>query len=212
MGKLSILLTLMALLLPVAAQPPLVPNETENAHPAGVGNTVLVFLPQQLFSSDEYEGVTRTLARSGVYFKLVAPDSGVCAGLSGVVVMPDFALADARPADFAGIVLIGGPGHNLYWDDSLLHARCREFEAAGKVVAAIGIAPITLARAGLLAGRHATVASDPYAVKFIREKGARYRFKPVEVDGRVVTASDATQARDFARAVAKLVRSGAKVR
>lgn len=201
-----------ALLPPAAAQPPLVPNETSNAHPPSADNTVLVFLPQHLFSSNEYEGVTRTLARRGAYVKLVATDSGVCGGLSGVVVMPDFTLTGVRPADFAGLVLIGGPGHNLYWDDSLLHARCREFVEAGKVVAAIGIAPITLARAGVLAGRNATVASDPYAVKFIREKGARYRFKPVEVDRLVVTASDAAQSGEFARAVARLISSSARVR
>jgi protease I len=186
-------------------QPPLVPVPTENTQPADARNTVLVFLPQHLFANDEYEGITRTFARQGIYFRTASPDTGVAVGMNRMIVMPDFALAGVRAEDFAGLVLIGGSGTMLHWDDSLLHQRCRDFASAGKVVAAIGIAPITLARAGLLKGRRASVFRDRYAIGFIREHGARYRFRGLETDGRIVTASDAEQAKPLALTVTRLL-------
>jgi protease I len=66
-----------------------------------------------------------------------------------------------------------------------------------------------MARAGILTGRRATVAPEPTAVRFIRDKGARYSFKPLVADGRLVTAARPEQARDLGRLVARLVRNTA---
>jgi protease I len=188
---------------------PLVPNRTVTDQPASAGNTVLVFLPQNLFASSEYEQITRSLAAGGVYVRIAAADSVVCVGTNRILVAPDTRLADIRAEDYAGLVLVGGPGQTLCWDDSLLHAKLREFAASARVVAAIGTGPITMARAGILTGRRATVAPEPTAVRFIRDKGARYSFKPLVADGRLVTAARPEQARDLGRLVARLVRNTA---
>jgi protease I len=122
-----------------------------------------------------------------------------------LVVRLDLALRDANAADYAGLVLIGGSGAALYWDDSLLQARCREFAANGKVVAAIGIAPVTLARAGVLKGRSATAFRDRAVVDWMRKAGAKYCFKGVVTDRNLITAESSEQARAFGQAVADAV-------
>jgi protease I len=203
MSRIAAIPLVLLLVLRVFAQPSALPQVVDTG--LQTGPLVLVFVPQQLFEDDELDRTLRPLGSAGVRTRIVTADTTVAVSMNRTVVKPDFALRDVRPEDFDGLVLIGGSGAALYWDDSLLHVRCRDFVEAGKVVAAIGIAPIILARAGVLAGRKATVFRDRAAIGYIKEKGARYNFKPLVIDRNIITASDAEQGVDFSRAVARSV-------
>jgi protease I len=186
-------------------QPPPIPVEPAPAPAGAPERTVLIYLPQQLFNEQEFDPALRRLSLAGVDTRLVAADSGVAVSMSQLVVSLDLALRDVNVADFAGFVLIGGSGAAVYWDDSLLQAKCREFADAGKVVAAIGIAPVTLARAGVLKGRKATAFRDRTVVNWLRQAGARYCFKGVVADRNIITAASSEQARAFGQSVADAV-------
>lgn len=186
-------------------QPPTIPVAPVPA-PAGTpGSTVLVYLPQQLFNEQEFEPALRRLSLAGIATRLVAADSGVAVSMSQLVVRLDLALRDVDVADYAGLVLIGGSGAAIYWDDTLLQTRCREFANSGKVVAAIGIAPITLARAGVLKGRRATAFRDRATTDWLKQAGAEFSFKGVVADRNIITAQSSEQARAFGQAVAEAV-------
>ena len=186
-------------------QPPRIPIEPAPAPAGAPERTVIVYLPQQLFNEQEFEPALRRLSLSGVDTRLVAADSGIAVSMSQLVVRLDLALRDVSVADYAGLVLIGGSGAAIYWDDTLLQAKCREFAASGKIVAAIGIAPVTLARAGVLKDRKATAFRDRAAVDWLKQAGAQYSFKGVVVDRNIVTAQSSEQARAFGQAVADAV-------
>jgi protease I len=186
-------------------QPPTIPVAPVPAPAGASGRTVLVYLPQQLFNEQEFEPALRRLSLAGIETRLVAADSGVAVSMSQLVVRLDLALRDVDVADYAGLVLIGGSGSAIYWDDSLLQARCREFANSGKVVAAIGIAPITLARAGVLKGRRATAFRDRNTKDWLKQSGAEFSFKGVVADRNVITAQSSEQARAFGQAVANAV-------
>jgi len=186
-------------------QPPVIPIEPAPAPAGKPSQAVLIYLPQQLFNGDEFEPTLRRLSRAGIETRIATSDTGVAVSMARVVVQSDLALPDVKVADFAGLVLIGGSGAALYWDDSLLQGRCREFAASGKVVAAIGIAPITLARAGVLKGRKATVFHERSAINWLRESGAKFSFRELVADRNVITAASAEQARAFGQAVATAV-------
>ena len=186
-------------------QPPTIPVEPARVPAGATGRTVLVYLPQQLFNEQEFEPTLRGLSLAGVETRLAALDSGVAVSMSQLVVRLDLALCDINVADYAGLVLIGGSGAAVYWDDSLLQAKCREFADNGKVVAAIGIAPVTLARAGVLKGRSATVFRDRTTVDWLRQAGAKYSFNGVVADRNIITAASSEQARAFGQAIANAV-------
>ena len=198
---------LVVVLLAAAApgQPPTIPVEPAPAPAGAPGRTVLVYLPQQLFNAQEFEPALRRLSLAGVETRIVAADSGVAVSMSQLVVRLDLALRDVDVADYAGLVLIGGSGAAIYWDDTLLQARCREFAGSGKVVAAIGIAPVTLARAGVLKGRKATAFRDRTTVDWLRQAGAEFSFNGVVADRNIITAASSEQARAFGQAVANAV-------
>jgi len=199
------ILLVIAAAAPAFGQPPPIPISPKPGPPGRPDRTVLIFLPQQLFSSEEFEPALRRLSLAGVQTRLVAADSGIAVSMSQLVVRLDLALCDVNVADYAGLVLIGGSGAAIYWDDTLLQAKCREFAASGKVVAAIGIAPVTLARAGVLKGRKATAFRDRATVDWLKQAGAKYSFKGVVADRNIITAQSSEQARAFGQAVADAV-------
>jgi protease I len=127
--------------------------------------------------------------------------------LGDLFVKPRLALRDVRPEYFGGLVLFGGSGATLYWNDSLLLQRVREFAAAGKLVAAIGTMPLALANAGVLKGRRATVFRERPAIAMLRAAGARHSFNNIVSDRGVITAADWRSARAFGRAVAAALRN-----
>lgn len=92
------------------------------------------------------------------------------------------------------------------WDDKELRRVVREAYRQNKVVAAVCLSPVVLARAGCLDGKkEATVYPDPSAVRELKTAGARYVVRSVVVSGNVVTARDPQSAEAFARAVAGLL-------
>ena len=199
------ILLIVALATMAFGQPPSIPIEPAPTPAGAPERTVLIYLPLQLFNEQEFDPALHVISKAGVKTRLVAADSGVAVSMSQLVVNLDLALRDVNAADYAGLILIGGSGAAAYWDDSLLQAKCREFAGTGKVVAAIGIAPITLARAGVLKGRRATVFRDRTTVDWLRRAGATFSFKDVVVDRNIITAASSAQARAFGSAVASAV-------
>ncbi len=163
--------------------------------------TVLAFVAQEMFSDETLEGIRRKLGYAGYRMQVAAPDSTVAVGMDRTVIKPNLTLAEVESEDFAALVLINGSGIVLHWDDSLLHARCRDFIETDKLVAAIGIAPICLARAGALAGYKATVFPDHAAVRELTENGARFVPNPIVEDRSILTASEAQYVRAFGKAL-----------
>jgi protease I len=75
-----------------------------------------------------------------------------------------------------------------------------------KVVAAICIAPMILARAGVLRKRCATCYAESSVVSELKRGGARYFVKTVVIDGTMVTASGPSASAEFGRAVLGLLK------
>jgi protease I len=163
--------------------------------------TVLVFVPQKMFREDVLEQVRRRLEYAGLRVRITSPDTTVAVGMTRTVIRPNLTLEEVRPEDFAALILIGGSGSILHWDDTLLHEKSRGFAAAGKLVGAIGVAPITLARAGVLKDHKAAVFPHRAAVAELQQGGATYLANPVVEDANIITASDSRYSRRFARAL-----------
>ncbi len=175
------------------------------AAPGRPDQRVALFLARQFFSDEEYEPLARRFERAGLPVALLSVDTGVIVSASRVILNADLALKEASADSFAALVLVGGPGMVLHWDDELLHGLCREFAAAGKPLAAIGIAPVALARAGVLKDRRATVFLERPAVAELRAAGARHSFRTLVSDRNIITAAEARRAADLGLAVVRAV-------
>jgi len=126
-------------------------------------------------------------------------------GVLGAKVKPEMLVKDIQVKDFTAIIFVGGAGSSEYWDDPVAHRLIKEALLAGKILAAICIAPVTLAKAGVLKGRRATVW--PSEAAELQAAGADYTGHPLERDGNIITASGPDAAGEFAQAIAEAVRN-----
>lgn len=107
---------------------------------------------------------------------------------------------DMKPEEeFDVIAFIGGSGAETYIDDKNAHQLAWDFYNNSKIVAAICLAPVILANAGLLIGKKATVW--PGAKAQLCAGHCLYVESGVITDGRVITASGPDKATEFGEVI-----------
>lgn len=153
--------------------------------------TVVVFIPHNLFRDDELNTTVRILERHNIPFIIVSTETTAAQGIDGLIIKPQRLVSEIKPVQFSAFVLVNGSGIAPYWQDTTLWQCCREFFAAGRPIVALELAPLILARAGLLKNRNATVYPDYYTIGILRENGARHRFGDLIQDDIIITTSKA---------------------
>lgn len=154
------------------------------------------FIPRDILISAEAEVVN------------VSSQKGLAIGADGGEVGINFTVTELKPAEFDALIFIGGPGMVKNLDKDSFQNIAREAFESGKVLGAICIAPVILARAGVLRGKKATVWSGPLdksAVKILKENGGEYLQQNVVIDGKLVTASGPIAAKEFGEALLKVL-------
>lgn len=162
--------------------------------------TVVFVIAQDVFRDEEYAHPREVLERRGARVVSASVAPGTAHGRFGLHIDVDMALSDVDPAEFDGVVFVGGAGAAVFFDDPVAHHLARTMLDAKKTVAAICIAASTLARAGLLRGVRATAYGSQEAD--LRSHGAIWTGNPIEVDGTIITANGPEAAADFGSAIA----------
>ncbi|WP_292517035.1 DJ-1/PfpI/YhbO family deglycase/protease [Methanoculleus sp.] len=159
---------------------------------------LLAIAPEQ-YRDEELEVPKRAFEEAGIGVDIASTAAGTCTGMLGATAEAAVGFDGVNPDDYAGIVVVGGAGSKDHlWRNERLIALVRSFFEQGKVVAAICLAPVVLAQAGILSGRQATVYPSPEAVEEMKKAGANLLEIPVVADMQIVTANGPTAAAQFA--------------
>jgi len=174
------------------------------------GKKIAIVLAFRNFRDIEYFVPEEILSSAGAKIFNVSSEKGTAMGDEGGEVEIDFLAKDLKVDDFNAVVFVGGAGMGLQLENEDFQQIAKRAAALGKVSGAICIAPALLAKAGVLAGRKATVWSGPLdkdAIKILKEEGALYQEKDVVVDKRLVTACGPQVAEKFGQAVVGVLTS-----
>lgn len=158
--------------------------------------SVLIPLAQ---GCEELEAVTiiDLLRRAGIQVVVAGLDDGPVRGSRGTVLVPDTTLDQVLNQEFDMVALPGGqPGTNNLNADTRVHALLKKMAAQNKYTAAICAAPLVLANAGLLHGKHAT--SFPGVLEKMNLPDVELKAAAVVQDGKVITSRGPGTAMDFA--------------
>jgi protease I len=170
---------------------------------AGVHKEVLMIVAPHNFRDEELFVTKRVLESRGARVFVTSLGTQEATGMLGGRAKIDLPYQVASHRRFAAVVLVGGSGATVFWDNPRIHYFLRKAYREGAIIAAICISPVTLCRAGLLKGRKATVWSSMHSA--LEKCGARYTGNNVEVDGRIVTANGPWAAKAFANAILRLM-------
>lgn len=165
---------------------------------------VVMIIPDDGFRDEEYLGPREILEKAGIKVSVASTTLGPVKGMLGAKVKPDILVKDINMGDFDAIVFVGGMGATQYWDDPLAHKLAQDAINKNRIVAAICIAPVTLAKAGILNGKRATVSSSEAGQ--LKAAGAIYTAQPVEKDGNIITAAGPSAVRGFAEELVRALK------
>ncbi len=165
------------------------------------GKRILMVIANRDFRDEEYQKPRTILEKSGAQISVASSERSPAMGMFGLRVEPDILLDEADIKDFDAVIFVGGSGASEFWHDPQAHEIAQTIVKADKVLGAICIAPVTLANAGVLTSKKATVW--PSEAGKLTAKGVYYTTSKVEVDGKIITADGPEAAEQFGEALAK---------
>ncbi|HID96079.1 MAG TPA: DJ-1/PfpI family protein [Candidatus Latescibacteria bacterium] len=165
------------------------------------GKKVVMIIAEKNFRDEELLRPKEILEGEGAEVKVASTSPKTATGMLGAKVEPDMLVNRLEVKDYDAVIFVGGSGSSQYWNDPAAHRIAREAVEGNKLLCAICIAPVTLANAGLLAGKRATVFSSETGK--LRSKGVLYTGRSVETDGNIITAEGPQAAEEFGRAIAE---------
>lgn len=170
------------------------------------GKKVALVVASDKFRDEEFREPRNLLIQAGATVVVASSKLSEATGMLGMKVKPDILLQDLKTRGLAAVLFVGGAGASEYFHNRDAHRLAQEALEQGGIVGAICIAPVILARAGLLKGKKATVYESEKEELF--RGGATYTGNPVETDGRIITGNGPGAAQEFAKAVVNLLKQG----
>jgi protease I len=164
---------------------------------------ILMIIPPERFRDEELFLTREELEKAGNPIVIASTHKGICPGSRGGQAEAEITLDEVRIGDYEAVVFVGGGGSKLLFNNTLAQTIAREVCNQGKVVAAICLAPVILANAGLLKNKRATVAGTE--ARTIENHGAIYTGPGVTVDGNIVTANAPKASRGFGKKIIEIM-------
>jgi protease I len=165
------------------------------------------------FRDEEYFVPKKIFEENGIKITTASSSLGKAIGKLGGDTEIDVLIENINVDNYDAVIFIGGPGAYNYFENKVMHQIAQETIEKNKILAAICIAPVILAKSGVLKGRNATVWSsllDKSAIKILKDNGAFFKDESVVVDGRIITASGPSAAEEFANKIINLLKQNGR--
>lgn len=165
---------------------------------------VLFIIAKEGFKDVEFLTPSNILKKAGheIFAVSNVAAGGTARGVEGMEVKIDYHLSDVKLGGFGMAVFVGGPGALENLDNEKSYKIARQIVGLKKPLGAICVAPVILAKAGVLRAKKATVwssAGDQSPIETLKQNGADYQGQPVVADGLIITANGPQAAEEFGR-------------
>ncbi|MBI5510379.1 MAG: DJ-1/PfpI family protein [Deltaproteobacteria bacterium] len=172
------------------------------------GKRVLMVVAPEGFRDEELSTPRQILEANGATVTVGSTKSGQAHGMMGARALATVSVDSCRASDYDAVVIVGGDGAARHlWDHAGLARLVTDAATAERILGAICLGPVVLAKAGLLAGREATVWKSESAEAAMRRAGARLVDRDLVAVGRIVTARGPHVALAFAERLVEEMRA-----
>ena len=164
-------------------------------------NITLVVAPEQ-FRDEELLIPRKAFEAKGYSVQTVSTRTVEGEGMLGHKETFSQTLGQVNISQLEALVIVGGYGSVQHlWDNQDLHLLIQTTAQANKLVSAICVSPVVLAKAGVLSGKRATVWDMPESQEAFKAANVTYTGEPVTVDGKLITGNGPEAAQAFAEAI-----------
>lgn len=167
---------------------------------------ILFVIAYDNFKDEEYAIPRSILKDKGFSITTVSNKKGIALGVNGLDVEINYLINEIDINDFDVLVFVGGSGCLKALDNQDSYNLINQAKKDDKVITAICIASVILAKAGVLKGKKATVWSSPMdksPIKILTQNGAIFENLDVVVDGNIITANGPQAAEEFGIVISK---------
>ncbi|MCL2484468.1 MAG: DJ-1/PfpI family protein [Endomicrobia bacterium] len=165
---------------------------------------VVFITAPEVFRDEEYYKPKKILEDAGIQVLTASIKKGEITGRFGYKAVSDMTIDEVKPENFDAIVYIGGAGAQVFFENPVALKLANGFYNSKKITASICIAGVTLANAGVLKDKTATVFID--GKDSLVKGGANYTGNPLEIDGNIITGNGPEAAEDFGNAILKTLK------
>ena len=167
---------------------------------------ILMIVASDKFRDEELNQPKEVFHREKASVTIASTSLGEAKGMFGARVAVSKLIRDVDYNDYDAVVIVGGMGSPEYlWEDENLKELVINSNNAGKVVAAICLSGVVLARAGILKEVEATVYRTTESMSEYSKYGVKYVTKDVVKSGKIITADGPAAARNFGNTIADAV-------
>jgi len=164
---------------------------------------VLMVIAPKNFRDEELFKTRKVIEAAGHQVVLASTSVEPSTGMLGGKAKPDIVIDGVDASQYDAVVFVGGSGAAALLKHPAALSLARSAYAAGKLVAAICMAPGILANADLLKGKKATGWKGGHDL--LKAKGAKLTKKRVVQDGRIITGSGPAAAQAFGEAITRFL-------
>lgn len=165
---------------------------------------ILIAIAPEKFRDEELAEPVAAFQKAGIAFDIASTRRGTCTGMLGAKTVATLSFEEIDPKQYDGIVIVGGSGSQVHlWNDEMLVHLAKFFQKSGKVIAAICLATVVFAHAGIMKGKKATYFESPASDFEMKKGGAVIVKSTVVTDGRIITANGPLAAKEFGEAIVK---------
>jgi protease I len=161
----------------------------------------VMIIAEKQFKEEELFITKEILENAGIEVLVASNTLNLALGVEGKTFQPQLLVKDINVSDFDAVIFVGGGGATQYWKDPVAHKIAQDASDSSKVIGAICVAPVILAKAGILKGKRATVWSSDSGQLLVA--GAKYSGANVEKDGKIITAAGPFASREFGEELVK---------
>lgn len=166
---------------------------------------ILMVVAQNGFRDEELFEPIEVFESNGYKVDIASVSKGEAKGMLGALINAELSIKDAKVYEYDAVAVVGGRGAYTLVENKELHRLLKDAHDRQKVVGAICLAPMILARAGLLGGKKATVYESQDSLRLFRETGVQHVKEDVVQSGIIVTASGPHAARKFGTKIKEMI-------